>query len=154
MTRWGVGPKFTLISVLYGAVVFGLHYFYFPAFTFILISRWVNVILGIILMLVGIPIFIISGIMVHKYIDEGELCTTGVYSYFRHPVYASWIVFIMPGIVIVTGSILGISIPVFMYIVFRIFIGEEEEYLRKKFGDNYLKYEKEVYSVLPRKWKK
>ena len=154
MTRWGEGPLFTLLSVIYGGIILFLHFHYFSSFTFAIFSRWVNLIVGAILILIGIPLFIISGVTVHRYFNEGKLCTTGIYSYFRHPLYASWIVLIIPGVVLMIGSIIAISWPAFMYIVFRIIIRSEEEYLEYKFGDEYLKYKKEINSVLPTIWRK
>ncbi len=150
ITRWGIGPQFTLLSVIYAAIILFLHYAYFSSLTFTIISRWINLIAGIILILIGLPLFIISGIMVHKYFNEGKLCTTGVYSYFRHPLYASWIVFIIPGTVLIIGSIIAITWPVFMYIIFRILIAEEDTYLKEKFGHEYIDYERAVNAVLPK----
>jgi protein-S-isoprenylcysteine O-methyltransferase Ste14 len=154
MDRLGVGPKFTVLGLGYGAVVFLMHYVFFPNFTFTLLSRWGNIILGIVLILIGIPLFIVSGIMVHRHINKGELCTTGVYAYFRHPLYAAWVVLIVPGIVVITGAVVAITWPVFLYILFRIFTVEEEKYLREKFGNEYLRYEKAVNAVFPKIWKK
>ncbi len=154
MTRWGEGPLFALLSVAYGSIILFVHYHYCSGFTFTLFSRWVNIILGAVLILIGFPLFIMSGVTVHRYFNEGKLCTTGVYSYVRHPLYASWIIFIIPGAVLIIGSVIVITLPIFMYIVFRILIGREEAYLRNKFGDEYLRYEKEVNSVLPKIWRK
>ena len=154
MDRLGVGPKFALLGIAFGAIILALHYYFFPAFTFTLFSRFVNVILGTILIVVGIPLFIVSGIMVHTHISKGKLCTTSVYAYFRHPLYAAWVVFIVPGVVIITGSVLAILWPVFLYVLFKAFTKEEEEYLREKFGKEYIQYEKQVNAVFPKIWKK
>jgi protein-S-isoprenylcysteine O-methyltransferase Ste14 len=154
MDRFGVGPKFTVLGVGYGIIIYVLHYTLFSALTFTLVSRWVNIAFGIILILIGLPLFVISGIMVHRHINRGELCTTGVYAYFRHPLYAAWVVFIIPGIVIITGSIIAISLPVFLYLLFKIFTVDEEKYLREKFGNEYVEYEKGVKAVFPKIWKK
>jgi protein-S-isoprenylcysteine O-methyltransferase Ste14 len=154
MDRFGVSPKFTLLGIGFGVAIYILHCTFFPGLKFILIGGWLNVVLGIILILIGIPLFIISGIMVHRHINRGKLCTTGVYAYFRHPLYAAWVVFIVPGIVIITGSVLAILWPVFLYVLFKVFTVEEEEYLREKFGKDYRKYEKQVNAVFPRIWKK
>jgi protein-S-isoprenylcysteine O-methyltransferase Ste14 len=154
MNRLGVGPKFALLGILYGVFILALHYYVFPQVTFTLIAGWINVVLGIILVIIGIPLFIVSGFMVHKYIDKGQLCTTGVYGYFRHPLYAAWVVFVVPGIVIITGSVVAITWPIFLYILFKIFTREEEEYLREKFGSEYSRYEKEVNAVFPKVWHK
>ena len=40
-----------------------------------------------------------------------------------------------------------------MYVVFKLLIGAEEDYLREKFGPVYLEYAGEVNQVLPRVWK-
>lgn len=153
MTRWGVGPKFTIICALYMAAVLVIHYLFFPSLTFKLGFRSVNIILGIILIVLGIPIFLIPGLSIDKYFLDGKLCKAGVYAYMRHPIYGSWIVFIVPGIVLIIGSIIGLSIPVFMYILFRILIIKEDEYLENKFGQEYLEYRKKVNAVFPKLWK-
>ncbi len=154
MNRLGVGPKFALLGVGYGAIIYVLHCNFFSTLTFTLVSRWVNILVGIILIIIGIPLFFISGMMVHRHISRGELCTTSVYSYFRHPLYAAWVVFIVPGIVIMTGSVIAISWPVFLYILFKVFTVEEEKYLRSKFDNVYVEYEKEVNAVFPKIWKR
>ena len=154
MNRLGVGPKFALLGILYGAVILVLHYSFFSTLTFTLFSRWVNIALGTVLIVIGIPLFIVSGIMVHTHIGRGKLCTTGVYAYCRHPLYAAWVVFVIPGIVLIIGSIVAISWPIFLYVLCKIYTVEEERYLRAKFGDEYLRYEKEVYAIFPKIWRK
>ncbi|KPK72476.1 hypothetical protein AMJ87_04750 [candidate division WOR_3 bacterium SM23_60] len=154
MGRFGTGPKFAVLGIVYGVIIFVLHYALFPTLTFMLFSRWMNIALGTVFILAGIPLFIISGIMVHRHIDKGELCTTGVYAYFRHPLYAAWVVLIIPGIVIITGSVIAVSWPIFLYILFKAFTVEEEKYLKEKFGNEYSKYEKEVNAVFPKIWKR
>ena len=149
MTRWGIGPQFTLISIVYAIIIFLIHLIWMQSFIFTIISRQVNLILGIILIIVGLLIFLIPAHTIDKYFYEGRICTTGIYSFIRHPIYGSWIVFIIPGIVIISGSLLGISIPIFMYIIFKILIPKEEKYLEKKFGEEYLKYQKKVNAVFP-----
>ena len=131
-----------------------LHYYIFPTLTFTLFSKWVNIALGTVFIGAGIPLFIISGHMVHRHIDEGRLCTTGVYAYFRHPLYAAWVLLIIPGIVIIIGSVVAVSWPIFLYGLFRVFTVEEEEYLRKNFGSQYMKYEEQVNAIFPKLWKR
>ncbi len=150
MTRWGVGPKFTLISVIFGVTILTINLVFFPFFTFVLINRSVNVILGIALIVLGLPVFIIPALTIDRYIYEGKLCKTGVYSVLRHPIYGAWIVFIIPGIVLIAGCVLGILVPIFMYVLFKILIVEEERYLEDKFGEEFLEYRKRVGSVFPK----
>jgi protein-S-isoprenylcysteine O-methyltransferase Ste14/SAM-dependent methyltransferase len=150
MTRWGIGPKFALISVIYGTIILIVHFVYFSSLTFTIISKSVNIVLGITLIILGIPIFLIPAFTIDKYFYRGKLCTTEVYSILRHPIYGAWISFIVPGIVLIVGSIIGISVPLFMYIIFRILIVEEEKYLEKKFGREYLEYKKKVGAIFPK----
>jgi protein-S-isoprenylcysteine O-methyltransferase Ste14 len=103
--------------------------------------------------MIGIPIFLIPELTIVKYFQKGELCKEGVYSFMRHPIYGAWIVFIVPGIVLIFGSILGITIPIFMYCIFRIFTVDEERYLKRKFGKEYLEYKKKVGALFPKLWR-
>jgi protein-S-isoprenylcysteine O-methyltransferase Ste14 len=153
MTRWRIGPKFTCISVVYAASILLVNHIYFPLLRFTLLSSTVNVIVGISLIAIGIPIFLIPAFTIDKYFYEGKLCTTGVYGVLRHPIYGAWITFIVPGIVIIRGSMLGLSIPMVMYIVFRMLIVKEEHYLEQKFGEEYVVYKRNVWAVFPKFWK-
>ncbi|UCE06170.1 MAG: hypothetical protein JSW07_21740 [bacterium] len=49
---------------------------------------------------------------------------------------------------------LGITIPIFMYIIFRALIPVEEKYLIDKFGDEYHEYQSKVWAVFPKLWRK
>jgi len=152
MTRWGIGPKFTIISLIYAGIVFTIQNIVFPEMKFVIYSRLINIMLGILLIGTGLIILLIPAVTIDKYFYEGKLCKKGVYAYLRHPIYASWISFIVPGIVILRGSILGITIPIFMYIIFRALIPIEEKYLIEKFGDEYFEYKSKVWAVFPKLW--
>ena len=154
MTRWGVGPKFAIISLAYAAIIFAIQNIVFSEYRFIIYSTFINTILGILLIAIGLTIFLIPAFTIDRYFYEGTLCKKGVYAYLRHPIYASWISFIVPGIVIVRGSMLGITIPLFMYIIFRALIHSEEQYLIDTFGDEYIEYKSKVWAVFPKLWRK
>lgn len=154
MTRWGVGPKFTVISLIYAAIIFAIQNAVFPEVRFVIYSRLINLTLGILLIVIGVIIFLIPAFTIDKYFYEGKLCKKGVYAYLRHPIYASWISFIVPGIVILRGSTLGITLPLFMYLVFRALIPVEEKYLIDKFGHEYIEYQSKVWAVIPKLWGK
>jgi hypothetical protein len=50
-------------------------------------------------------------------------------------------------------SWLLLTVPVAMYVIFRLLIGEEEAYLREAFGEAYVAYGKGVNLAFPRLWK-
>jgi len=151
MTRWGVGPQFTIISGVYTVAVCIIHFIWLSHLT-IPLPRYLSLILGIVLLTTGIPIFIVPGLTIDKYFNERKLATKGIYEYFRHPIYGSWIVFIIPGIILIINSLIGLTIPVFMYVVYKILIVEEERYLEENFGKDYAEYKKNVGGIFPKLW--
>jgi protein-S-isoprenylcysteine O-methyltransferase Ste14 len=149
MTLIGVGLKFALISIFFTAIIITVHFLWLSHLS-IPIPRIITQVLGILLLTTGALIYLISGLTIHKYFREGNLATKGTYAFFRHPLYGSWIVFIVPGIVLLINSLIGFAIPIFMYGVFKILIGEEDEYLEEKFGDEFLEYKKKVGEIFPK----
>jgi protein-S-isoprenylcysteine O-methyltransferase Ste14 len=149
MTGRGIGPRFTIISGIYAAIIFVIHFVWLSHLSLPL-PRLISLPIGILLVAVGLPIFILPGMVIDRYFNQGKLATEGIYAYFRHPIYGSWIVFIIPGMALIIDSVLALSIPLFMYGVFRILIGEEEKYLEEKFGDEYFEYKRRVGSIFPK----
>jgi hydroxyacylglutathione hydrolase len=153
MTIWGVGHKFTIFSVLYLILALVVHYVWYPLFVIQGIPYAVFVVVGLILMAVGIPIWVTASKAVDRAFEEGGLATQGVYALCRHPIYGNAIFFTIPGLLLFFQSWLLLTVPVAMYVIFRLLIREEEDYLRQKFGLAYPEYEKEVNAVFPKVWK-
>ena len=149
MTRWGVGPKFTVVSLVVAILFLTINYVWLAHFK-IPLPRVLTLIIGVVLVIIGIPIFLVPGLTIDRYFEQGKLATRGVYSYIRHPIYGSWIVFIIPGVVFLLNSLIGLVVPIFMYAVFKIFIVEEETYLEEKFGWRFTEYKKNVGAVFPK----
>ena len=149
MTLLGVGLKIAVISVSYFIVSSLLTYLYPEFFTIRNVPYPIFVVIGVLLLLLGLPMLIISGRAVTAGFRKGELVTTGIYSVVRNPVYAAWILFIAPGIVVFFRSWLMLLTPIVAYISFKVFIREEYQYLRKHFGQTYLEYEAGVNELLP-----
>jgi protein-S-isoprenylcysteine O-methyltransferase Ste14 len=104
---------------------------------------------GIILLVIGIPMLIIAGKAATVAYNSDKLATTGIFGLIRNPIYSAWIVFIIPGLVIFDRSWPLFLTPVVAYIVFKIRIRREYEYLEKRFGDDYRTYKAEVNEVFP-----
>ena len=149
MTLLGVGPKIGLISVVY-LIVSGLLTCLYPEFFVIRkVPYAIFVVIGLILLLLGLPMLIISGRAVTTGVRKSELVTTGIYAVVHNPIYAAWILFIAPGILVLFKSWLMLLTPIVAYISFKVFIGEEYQYLRNHFGQTYLEYEASVNELLP-----
>jgi hydroxyacylglutathione hydrolase len=153
MTVWGVGLKFTVFSVLYVALALAIHYVWYPAFVIQSVPYAVLAVAGLILIALGIPIWVAASKAVDQAFEEGYLATQGVYALCRHPIYGNAIFFTIPGILLFFRSWLLLTVPVAMYVIFRILIKEEEAYLRREFGAAYLEYEKTVNLAFPKIWK-
>ena len=67
--------------------------------------------------------------------NADKLCTDGAFGLCRHPVYASWTVLLLPGIALLIGSWILLTIPVVMAAILRWLVREEEEYLAERFGE-------------------
>jgi hypothetical protein len=151
MTRWGVGPSWALAWVTYiiAACIltdvypdFRIPDAFYPAFKY----------LGFFLLLIGLPYYVLSVYAVMKAYSAGELVTKGVYSICRHPIYSSAVIFNVPGFALLVHSWLAMTAPIFMYLMLRILIRKEEDFLADKFGERYLEYKSEVPFVCPVGW--
>ena len=55
----------------------------------------------------------------------------------------------MPGVAFICNNLLILAVSLVMFVVFKLTIGKEEEYLLREFGEDYLKYESEVAQLIP-----
>ncbi len=85
-----------------------------------------------------------------KEITAGKLIKTGIYKICRNPLYASFVCFIVPGLMLLTNSWIFLTVPIFMYFVFKLLIKAEERYLENTFGQEYLDYKKETNAIIPK----
>jgi len=123
--------------------------YYHLLFKIEFIQEYILFLAGIILIVIGIPFYIISARVVMKAYNADELITGSIYRFCRHPLYASWVIFIVPGIVLLINSWIALTVPIFMYILLCILVKKEELYLENRFGTEYLKYKNKVPCILP-----
>jgi len=145
----GIGLKLTVPSVGYFLIA-GLLTLFFPKIFLIeILPHWTLIKIGIVLLAMGIPMLVISALTVSVSFRKGELLTTGIYARSRNPLYAAWILFIIPGLSLFFKSwpILGTALVT--YISFKISIKDEYSYLKGMFGQAYLDYEASVNELLP-----
>jgi|GEM_PF-323333 len=149
MTAWGVGPKIACISLTYLAFAIIIQVKY-PGITLMTTNR--NIIfytLGSVFILVGLIIWASGARIIDKAFNENKLLTDGIYSIVRHPMYSGFIVFISPGIALIFRSWPLLSASIVAYIVFKLLIPQEENYLEMKFGQAYIQYKSRVYAIIP-----
>jgi protein-S-isoprenylcysteine O-methyltransferase Ste14 len=151
MIRWGVGPGWFCVCLPYFLIAYyarrAVPFFritdaFYPLLTY----------LAILLLVIGLPYYVVSIYSVTRAFNAGRLATKGVYGICRHPVYGSWIVFNVPAFALLLHSWLLLTVPVVMYISLRAMIGREEDYLAARFGESYLQYKAEVPLICPVGW--
>lgn len=148
MSAAGAGPKIfrRMIPFLIVGIVLQI---FFPAiseFPFIKATTLKNA--GWILLVPGILIWIGSVVQFLIEFPKGKLITTGVYSFSRNPIYASWIILVLPGLAGIFNNWIFLLAAIAMYVALVIFIPEEEKALTEIFGKQYIKYAKRVNRVL------
>jgi len=149
MSRWGIGPAFAALSIGYGMMILTISRYFDPLFGIGLVPCWFLSMLGAVLILLGVPFLIASAIAVMRAYHADELVTGGVFRCCRHPLYASWVVFIVPGMVFLANSWTGLTTPIFMYFILRILARKEGTPLENVFGTEYLEYKNKVPCILP-----
>jgi protein-S-isoprenylcysteine O-methyltransferase Ste14 len=65
---------------------------------------------------------------------------------------SAWIIFFVPGIMLLLNTWIGLSASLVMYLLVRILAENEEIYLESVFGEEYLAYKKRIPAVLPVGW--
>ena len=114
--------------------------------------REVMFVLGVFCAIVGIVFWISSIIQVKRAYGSHVLETKGVYRFSRNPLYAAFIVFIIPALAFLTNNLLLIIVSAVMFGVFKSQIKKEENFLSKEFGQDYQHYIKEVPQLIPFVW--
>jgi protein-S-isoprenylcysteine O-methyltransferase Ste14 len=153
MTIWGVGPKFTLFSFTSFTIILTINYLVKDFFAINLIPETVLLSISFVLLIIGVPFFIISATTISKVYKYNKLYTLGVYATCRHPLYSSFIFFIAPGIVMFFKSWLLLIVPFLMFFIFKTLIKKEENYLKNEYKEDYIEYKKSVNLVFPLLWR-
>jgi protein-S-isoprenylcysteine O-methyltransferase Ste14 len=152
MTRCGIGPEFSVISVLSGILTGGLTYLYSDRLTILCIPYWFLAILGTGFLAAGTMVYVNALRTFNAGYKKGQLVTEGPYSVVRHPIYAAWILLICPGLVLFFRSWPMLFVPLIAYVSFKVSIPKEEDYLKEKYGQAYLDYRLRVNELFPT-WK-
>ena len=149
MPIWGAGPSLGLPTALYGLAALAATLIRPSIFTIEVAPHPILAILGGTLLAIGIPLYVVSLRTMLKAHREERLATGGVYAFCRHPIYASWILLILPAVGLLLNSWLFLSTAVVMYVMTRVHIGREEENLVAQFGQEYIEYKRRVGAIFP-----
>lgn len=149
MTILGIGPSLVLTGALATFLVLAIEKI--TGCTLTLPESWHTWALwpGVALLLVGIYFWIASALQVKRAFATHQLAQSGVYALSRNPMYAGFILFIIPGLALISNHLLLLAVSLSILLVFKMRVGKEEEYLRKEFGEAYRNYQKRVPQLTP-----
>jgi protein-S-isoprenylcysteine O-methyltransferase Ste14 len=102
-----------------------------------------------VLLVIGMPMWLTGVRAVMRAYNGDRLVTSGVFGFVRHPVYSAWIVFNIPAIALLCRSWPLLLTPVVAYVVFKLGITTEDDYLEQRFGQEYRDYRARVNEVIP-----
>jgi protein-S-isoprenylcysteine O-methyltransferase Ste14 len=149
MSRWGVGPLFAAWALAGVAAATVADTVLGNAFTIPWLPAPVRMVLGAALIVWGVAFYAAAAVTVMRAYNADTLLTHGVYARCRHPVYAAWAVFILPGAFIVGNCWLGLVLSFGLCRLVPALAVKEDEYLEERFGEAFRTYRKRVPAVLP-----
>jgi protein-S-isoprenylcysteine O-methyltransferase Ste14 len=101
-------------------------------------------ILGIVLLLAGVPLWLTAATQVAINVPRGKLITSGPFKLMIHPVYTSMALLVLPGAGFLFKTWVWVIIGIALYISSRILAKREEKMLEDKFSDEYQRYRSSV----------
>jgi len=99
---------------------------------------------AIAMLVVGVPIWIWSVVLILTKASKGELITGGPFALVKHPLYTSVALLVVPAIGLLLDSWLGVVVGLAMYVASRRYSPLEEKELARTFGDAWDQYCKTV----------
>jgi len=149
MTFLGIGPKLALISLPYIALAMLVIQrdpeflkMSFVNYKWIAWAGYAWIGIGIVFYIATIFVFLTD-------FKKGLLVTRGTFSLCRNPIYASFIVFFVPGAAMFFQSGMILTMALVLYLNFKISIHGENKVLEREFGESYEAYQKSVNDIVP-----
>lgn len=139
----GAGPKIMLPMFLTAAITAVVSYVYRPLFSYPVAPVW-TLTFGALLLIIGVPFWFLAARAFFRAFSKGLLATQGPYAIMPNPIYGSFMALVIPGISLVLNWWLILLTSVLGYAALRIFVHEEANALREKFGFEYEEYRKRV----------
>ncbi|MBP6979183.1 MAG: hypothetical protein KBB71_12815 [Lentimicrobiaceae bacterium] len=151
----GIGPKIGRVALPYFVVTLFLSIYFKKTFYVGQALERPLLIVGIVLLVVGVIFWGITGRLLLKGIKTTTMMTSGTYYFCRNPLYASMLLMIIPGLSFVLHTWLVLTTSLVGYTLFKLHIAQEYREMESVFGEAYLEYKKNTPELIPlplRKW--
>jgi len=149
MSIWGVGPAVGPPTACYALAALMATFVWPSVFTCAVVPYPCLAVVGGTLLAIGVALYVVAVLTVRKAYRDGRLVTDGMYAICRHPIYAVWILLILPALGLLVNSWLVLSTALVMYVLTRIHLRREEESLEAQFGQQYADYKRRTGAIFP-----
>jgi protein-S-isoprenylcysteine O-methyltransferase Ste14 len=141
----GAGPKIAVPTLVYLIITIVIDNLYYPIFK--ISSSGITLLMtgGIIITFIGVVFIVSAAVKLKRSFGAGILMQDGLYRVFRNPIYAGYLIFVIPGISFILNSWLVLSTVIINFILLEILIKTEYKYLEEKFGHEYKAYLEKVW---------
>ena len=116
---------------------------------FAFVRRPVTLGVGSVLFILGVALYVRALRVLLRAFASGWLVTTGPYGLCRNPMYAAWILLLVPAIGLLLDSWPIVTLSFVAYAGFKLLVGREYLELEQAFGPAYRRYEASVNELLP-----
>lgn len=149
MSFWGVGPAIGAPVAAYGLAALAATLLWTRVFALTFVPYpWLAMVGGA-LLAAGAVWYALALRAVWRAYHQRRLVTGGLYAVCRHPIYAGWVLLILPGLGLLANSWLVLSTALVMYVLTRLYVRREEASLEAQFGDEYAEYKRRTNAVFP-----
>lgn len=149
LSLWGAGPRIVVPALLAQLGGAGLTLALPGPFGMEMLPHWAWVFMGLCALLLGTLTVRRAWAELKPGRQEGRLVTGGPYRITRNPIYAGWILGILPGIALCFASWPMLAGPVVAWALFRETVVVEESFLAARFGDAWDRYATRVNRLWP-----
>ncbi len=149
MNIFGIGPILAIVGGIGFLIVVTLHQSFGIMLSVPSPWRQLFVALGVFFCAAGLYFWLSSIYLIGRAFRVHRLETSGAYRFSRNPMYAAFIVFLIPGVGFIFNNLLILCISLSMYAAFKMLISREEECLRRIYGARYEEYERNVAQLIP-----
>jgi protein-S-isoprenylcysteine O-methyltransferase Ste14 len=105
---------------------------------------------GLALVLLGIGLYASTVLALQAWWGRNQLCVAGPFRWFRHPMYASLITFMAPGLALYRNSWILVLWCVLLHPLWHRLVIKEEKMMQDCFGDQYRAYASRTGRFVPR----
>lgn len=145
---FGAGPRGAIISIVlllmtyYFEDIVGLH--------LIFSNNLIRYSVFLILSLLGITVILWSVFSLPPKDRGKHLITKGAFKYFRHPLYAGFLLFLNTGFAILLNNWIYILWALALFPIWSINVRSEEELMKKEFKEEYELYCRNTWKFFPK----